>query len=92
MGLEAWGRGGAEEEEEKAIRATGVSRATFGVIESSAGTTKPYLWFCHFYHHQNHSPPPAQSHWSGGGPPSPPPLLNPKYEIMQQIQDKTMMR
>ena len=26
-----------------AIRATGVSRATFGVIESFVGTTKPYI-------------------------------------------------
>ena len=32
-----------EEEEEEAIRATGLSRATLGVIESFAGTTKPYL-------------------------------------------------
>ena len=79
-------------EEEEAIRATGVSRATFGVIESFVGTTKPYVRFCRFYLHQNHSPPPAQSLWSGGGPPSPPPPSPPKYEIMQQIQDKTMMR
>ena len=39
------GRNDVEEEEEgeKAIRATGVSRATFGVIESFVGTTKPYI-------------------------------------------------
>ena len=33
----------AEEEGQVAIRATGVSRAAFGVIESFAGTTKPYV-------------------------------------------------
>ena len=32
-----------EDEEEEAIRATGVSRATFGVIESFVGTTKSYI-------------------------------------------------
>ena len=32
-----------EEEEEEANRATGVSRATFGVIESFVGTTKPHV-------------------------------------------------
>ena len=32
-----------EEEDEEAIRATGVLRATFGVIESFVGTTKPYV-------------------------------------------------
>ena len=32
-----------EEEEEEAIRATGVWRAIFGVIESFVGTTKQYL-------------------------------------------------
>ena len=32
-----------EEEEMEPIRATGVSRATFGVIESFVGTTKPYV-------------------------------------------------
>ena len=30
-----------EEEEEEAIMATGLSRATFAVIESFVGTTKP---------------------------------------------------
>ena len=32
-----------EEKVEEAIRATGLLRATFGVIESFVGTTKPYL-------------------------------------------------
>ena len=38
-------RKGREEEEggRGAIRATGLSRTTFGVIESFAGTTKPYI-------------------------------------------------
>ena len=41
--LKAAGRRREEEEEEEAIRATGLLRATFGVIESFAGMTKPYL-------------------------------------------------
>ena len=34
---------GEEEERQPTIRATGVSRATSGVIESFVGTTKPYI-------------------------------------------------
>ena len=37
------GRRQKEEKEDEPVRATGLLRATFGVIESFAGTTKPYL-------------------------------------------------
>ena len=35
--------GEVEEVVDEGHRATGLSRATFGVIESFAGTTKPYI-------------------------------------------------
>ena len=81
-----------DDDDSSSIRATGLSRAIFGVIESSAGITKPHLWFCSFYHLQNHTPPPSLFLWAGGGPPTPPPLLNLQCEIIWLIQYKTMMR